>query len=215
MQKIIKEGMQMDTKSRIMETAFKLFLEKGFADVSLNEIIKESGITTGGFYYHFDSKDTLLVEVIKKYIFNYFNFTIEQIRDFEGTHKEKLKTVILLIVGDDSTINTTTQLVESAEEIDYRTLHLLLFEGVQKYEIISKHYTEFYYNLFAFIKEVIDDGKDQGVLRSDIDSTKYSLLIQTAMVGTVIMWIGMPAMPLGERMESNLDILWDLMKNKT
>ena len=203
----------MDTKSRIMETAFKLFLEKGFADVSLNEIIKESGITTGGFYYHFDSKDTLIVEVIKKYIFNYFNFTIEQIRDFEGTHKEKLKTVILLIVGDDSTINTTTQLVESAEEIDYRTLHLLLFEGVQKYEIISKHYTEFYYNLFAFIKEVIDDGKDQGVLRSDIDSTKYSLLIQTAMVGTVIMWIGMPAMPLGERMESNLDILWDLMKN--
>ena len=198
-----------------METAFKLFLKKGFADVSLNEIIKESGITTGGFYYHFDSKDTLLVEVIKKYIFNYFNFTIEQIKDFEGTHKEKLKTVILLIVGDDSTINTTTQLVESAEEIDYRTLHLLLFEGVQKYEIISKHYTEFYYNLFAFIKEVIDDGKNQDVLRPDIDSTKYSLLIQTTMVGTVLMWIGMPAMPLGERMESNLDILWDLMKNKT
>ena len=205
----------MDTKSRIMETAFKLFLKKGFADVSLNEIIKESKITTGGFYYHFDSKDTLLVEVIKKYIFNYFNFTIEQIKDFEGTHKEKLKTVILLIVGDDSTINTTTQLVESAEEIDYRTLHLLLFEGVQKYEIISKHYTEFYYNLFAFIKEVIDDGKNQDVLRPDIDSTKYSLLIQTTMVGTVLMWIGMPAMPLGERMESNLDILWDLMKNKT
>ncbi|MGV8143737.1 MAG: TetR/AcrR family transcriptional regulator [Methanothermobacter sp.] len=205
----------MDTKSRIMETAFKLFLKKGFADVSLNEIIKESEITTGGFYYHFDSKDTLLVEVIKKYIFNYFNFTIEQIKDFEGTHKEKLKTVILLIVGDDSTINTTTQLVESAEEIDYRTLHLLLFEGVQKYEIISKHYTEFYYNLFAFIKEVIDDGKNQDVLRPDIDSTKYSLLIQTTMVGTVLMWIGMPAMPLGERMESNLDILWDLMKNKT
>lgn len=209
------ERLFMDTKSRIMETAFKLFLKKGFADVSLNEIIKESGITTGGFYYHFDSKDTLLVEVIKKYIFNYFNFTIEQIKDFEGTHKEKLKTVILLIVGDDSTINTTTQLVESAEEIDYRTLHLLLFEGVQKYEIISKHYTEFYYNLFAFIKEVIDDGKNQDVLRPDIDSTKYSLLIQTTMVGTVLMWIGMPAMPLGERMESNLDILWDLMKNKT
>ena len=209
------ERLFMDTKSRIMETTFKLFLKKGFNNVSLNEIIKESGITTGGFYYHFDSKDTLLVEVIKKYIFNYFNFTIEQIKDFEGTHKEKLKTVILLIVGDDSTINTTTQLVESAEEIDYRTLHLLLFEGVQKYEIISKHYTEFYYTLFAFIKEVIDDGKNQDVLRPDIDSTKYSLLIQTTMVGTVLMWIGMPAMPLGERMESNLDILWDLMKNKT
>lgn len=205
----------MDTKSRILETAFKMFLQKGFDGVSLNEIIKESDITTGGFYYHFDSKDTLLIEVINRYIFNYFDSIIEQIRDFEGTHKEKLKTVILLIVGDDSTINTTTQLVESAEKIDYRTLHLLLFEGVQKYDVIGEHYTEFYYNLFAFIKDVIDDGKDKGVLRPDIDSNKYSLLIQTAMVGTVIMWIGMPAMPLGERMESNLDILWGLMKNKT
>jgi len=205
----------MDTKSRILETAFKMFLQKGFDGVSLNEIIKESDITTGGFYYHFDSKETLLIEVINRYIFNYFDSIIEQIRDFEGTHKEKLKTVILLIVGDDSTINTTTQLVESAEKIDYRTLHLLLFEGVQKYDVIGEHYTEFYYNLFAFIKDVIDDGKDKGVLRPDIDSNKYSLLIQTAMVGTVIMWIGMPAMPLGERMESNLDILWGLMKNKT
>jgi len=205
----------MDTKSRILETAFKMFLQKGFDGVSLNEIIKESDITTGGFYYHFDSKDTLLIEVINRYIFNYFDSIIEQIRDFEGTHKEKLKTVILLIVGDDSTINTTTQLVESAEKIDYRTLHLLLFEGVQKYDVIGEHYTEFYYNLFDFIKDVIYDGKDKGVLRPDIDSNKYSLLIQTAMVGTVIMWIGMPAMPLGERMESNLDILWGLMKNKT
>lgn len=204
----------MDTKSRIMETAFKLFLQKGFADVSLNEIIRESDITTGGFYYHFDSKDTLLVEVIKRYIFNYFSSVIEQIRDFEGTPEEKFRTVILNIVGDDSTINETTQLVESAEKIDYRTLHLLLFEGVQKYEIISKNYTEFYYNLLEFIKEVIDDGVAKGILRADLDTTKYSLLIQTAMVGTVLMWIGMPAMPLGERMQSNLDILWDAMKSE-
>ncbi|HII83635.1 MAG TPA: TetR/AcrR family transcriptional regulator [Methanobacterium subterraneum] len=202
----------MDTKSRIMETAFKLFLEKGFADVSLNEIIKASNITTGGFYYHFDSKDTLLVEVIKKYIFNYFNSTIEQIRDFEGTPKEKLKTVILSIVGDDSTIDKTTQLVESAEKIDYRVLHLLLLEGVQKYDIISEHYTEFYYNLLDFNKDVLKEGIDQGVIRSDIDITDLALVIQTIMVGTVIMWIGMPAMPLEERMESNMNQLWDYMK---
>lgn len=202
----------MDTKARIMETAFKLFLKKGFADVSLNEIIRESNITTGGFYHHFDSKDTLLVEVIKKYIFNYFNSTIEQIKSFEGTPKEKLKTVILSIVGDDSTIDKTTQLVESAEKIDYRVLHLLLLEGVQKYDIISEHYTEFYYNLLEFNKEVIKEGMVQGVIREDIDPVELALLIQTVMVGTVIMWIGMPEMPLEKRMESNIDNLWNYIK---
>ncbi|EKQ52521.1 MAG: transcriptional regulator [Methanobacterium sp. Maddingley MBC34] len=202
----------MDTKSRIMETAFKLFLQKGFADVSLNEIIRESDITTGGFYYHFDSKDTLLVEVIKRYIFNYFSSVIEQIRDFEGTPEEKFRTVILNIVGDDSTINETTQLVESAEKIDYRVLHLLLFEGVQKYDIIAEHYTAFYYDLLDFNKEVINEGIAQGVIRDDIDITELALLVQTVMVGTVIMWIGMPAMPMEERMEDNMHNLWNFIK---
>jgi len=57
----------MDTKSRIMETAFKLLLKKkGFDNVSINEVKRESNITTGGFYHHFESKDTLIVEVINK-----------------------------------------------------------------------------------------------------------------------------------------------------
>ena len=204
----------MDTKSRIMETAFKLFLKNGFADVSLNEIIRESDITTGGFYYHFDSKDTLLVEVIKKYIFNYFSSVIEQIKDFEGTPEEKFRTVILNIVGDDSTINETTQLVESAEKIDYRVLHLLLFEGVQKYDIIAEHYTAFYYDLLDFNKEVINEGIAQGVIRDDMDITELALLVQTVMVGTVIMWIGMPAMPMAERMEDNMHNLWNFIKKE-
>ena len=199
----------MDTKSRIMEESFKLFLKKGFVDVSLNEIRKASNITTGGFYYHFDSKDTLLVAVIEKYIFNYFNSTIRQIRDFEGTPKEKLKTVILSIIGDDITINKSTKLCESSEKIDYRTLHLLLFEGVQKYEIISQHYTEFYYNLLNFIKDVLDEGIAQGIIRTDIDSTEFATFIQTSMVGTVLMWIALPEMPLENRMNSNIDHLWN------
>ncbi|WP_048192166.1 TetR/AcrR family transcriptional regulator [Methanobacterium sp. SMA-27] len=192
----------MDTKSRIMEETFKLFLKKGFVDVSLNDIRKASTITTGGFYYHFDSKDTLLVAVIEKYIFNYFNSTIRQIRDFEGTPKEKLKTVILSIIGE-------TQLSESSEKIDYRTLHLLLMEGVQKYEIISKHYTEFYYNLLNFIKDVLDEGAAQDIIRRDIDSTELATVIQTSMVGTVLMWIAMPEMPIENRMNSNIDHLWN------
>jgi AcrR family transcriptional regulator len=200
---------KLDTKSRIMEESFKLFLKKGFVDVSLNEIRKASNITTGGFYYHFDSKETLLVAVIEKYIFNYFNSTIRQIRDFEGTPKEKLKTVILSIIGDDITINKSTKLCESSEKIDYRTLHLLLFEGVQKYEIISKHYTEFYYNLLNFIKDVLDEGIAQGIIRTDIDSTEFATFIQTSMVGTVLMWIALPEMPLENRMDSNIDHLWN------
>ena len=39
----------MKTEHHILQTAFRLFLEKGFADVSTNEIIREAGTTKGGF----------------------------------------------------------------------------------------------------------------------------------------------------------------------
>ena len=44
-----RKNKSMKTKVRITETAFKLFLKKGFADDSLNEIIEESD-TPGGFH---------------------------------------------------------------------------------------------------------------------------------------------------------------------
>ncbi|EKF86262.1 TetR/AcrR family transcriptional regulator [Methanobacterium formicicum] len=198
----------METKSRILETAFKLFLKKGFAGVSLNEVIKASDITTGGFYYHFDSKEALMVAVIQKYIFNYFNSTIEQIRHFEGTPKEKLKSAALSMIGEDQ----TTQLVESTTKIDYRVLNLLLLEGVQKYDIISEHYTEFYYNLFKFNKDVIEDGISHGIIRTDVDLNELAMMTQTVLVGTIVMWVIMPTLPLEKTLRTNIDQLWDYMK---
>ena len=198
----------METKSRILETAFKLFLKKGFAGVSLNEVIKASDITTGGFYYHFDSKEALMVAVIQKYIFNYFNSTIEQIRHFEGTPKEKLKSAALSMIGEDQTI----QLVESTTKIDYRVLNLLLLEGVQKYDIISEHYTEFYYNLFEFNKDVITEGISQGIIRTDVDLNELAMMTQTVLVGTIVMWVIMPTIPLEKTIQTNVEQLWDYMK---
>lgn len=198
----------MNTKSRIMETAFKLFLKRGFSDVSLNEIIKASNITTGGFYHHFISKDALLVEVIEKYIFNYFNSTIKQITSFEGTPKEKLQTVMLSLIGECVTISD----INENSKIYYRDLHLLLMEGVQKYDIISESYTEFYRNLLNFITNVIDEGVAQGIIRQDIDSTELARFTQTSIIGTIVMWAGMPEIPLEEQMISNINHLWNYMK---
>ncbi|OPY21378.1 MAG: DNA-binding transcriptional repressor AcrR [Methanobacterium sp. PtaU1.Bin097] len=203
----------MDTKSRIMETAFKLLLKKGFDNVSITEVKRESNITTGGFYHHFDSKDTLMVEVIKKYLFNYFYLTMEQIKNFEGTPKEKLEVAILSMTGDDSVINETTQLVGGPEKIDYRTLHLLLIEGVQKYDMISEIYTEFFRKLFDFIKDVINEGISQGVIRSDINPDIVSEVIETTIMGTVIMWIALPEKSMKERVETNINEIWEHIKN--
>ena len=203
----------MNTKSRIMETTFKLLLEKGFDNVSITEIKEKANVSSGGIYHHFDSLDSLMIEVIKKYLFNYFYLTMDQIKNFKGTSQEKLKIVTLSIAGDDEVINKTTQLVGGPEKIDYRRLHLLLIEGVQKYTMISDIYSEFFRNVFDFYMDVINDAITQGEIRSDIDPATLSEIIETMIMGTVIMWIALPEKSMRKRVETNINYIWEQIKN--
>jgi AcrR family transcriptional regulator len=52
------------TRQRILDVAAKHFLERGFAGTSLNDVIKDTKLTKGGFYFHFASKTELAVEVL-------------------------------------------------------------------------------------------------------------------------------------------------------
>lgn len=51
-----------ETRRRIIETASRLFLEKGVEGVGVDEIMRESGLTHGGFYVHFANKEALISE---------------------------------------------------------------------------------------------------------------------------------------------------------
>ena len=72
-----RKNKRMKMKVRITETAFKLFLKKGFAYVCLNGITRESDIATGLFHQYLTSRYNPLVEVINRYIFNCFSSTME------------------------------------------------------------------------------------------------------------------------------------------
>lgn len=52
------------TSRRIADAAYELFYKEGFAHVSVDAIALAAGITKRTLYYHFDSKDTLVAEVL-------------------------------------------------------------------------------------------------------------------------------------------------------
>lgn len=55
------------TKENILEIAQNLMLQKGFSGTSIDEIITATGLTKGGFFYHFDSKNDLAKHLMLKY----------------------------------------------------------------------------------------------------------------------------------------------------
>jgi TetR/AcrR family transcriptional repressor of nem operon len=52
------------THKRIVAIAAKRFREKGLAGFGIAELMREAGLTVGGFYKHFDSRDELVAEAV-------------------------------------------------------------------------------------------------------------------------------------------------------
>jgi TetR/AcrR family transcriptional repressor of nem operon len=61
--KVSREQMAQN-RSRILSEAGRLFREKGFDAVSVAEVMKAAGMTHGGFYGHFRSKDDLIAQTV-------------------------------------------------------------------------------------------------------------------------------------------------------
>lgn len=51
-----------DNRDRILDTAARLFRERGFDGIGVADLMREAGLTHGGFYGHFKSKDDLAAE---------------------------------------------------------------------------------------------------------------------------------------------------------
>jgi TetR/AcrR family transcriptional repressor of nem operon len=51
---------------QILDESIRLFRERGFAGVSVGEIMKAAGLTHGPFYNHFASKEALMAECLTR-----------------------------------------------------------------------------------------------------------------------------------------------------
>jgi TetR/AcrR family transcriptional repressor of nem operon len=59
--KVSREQMALN-RQRLLDIASRLFRERGFDGVSVAEVMQEAGLTHGGFYGHFASKEALAAE---------------------------------------------------------------------------------------------------------------------------------------------------------
>jgi TetR/AcrR family transcriptional repressor of nem operon len=59
----LSEGRKAETRRRILSAAGRLFREHGVDGVGVDAVMREAGLTHGGFYLHFPSKEALAAAV--------------------------------------------------------------------------------------------------------------------------------------------------------
>ncbi len=86
-----------DSKEHIIKVACKLFLQKSFKEVTMQELVKSTGLSKGAFYHYFESKEQLFLEVLEFFfssvmIHHYENYSMDSFYNFYHDYANEIKT---------------------------------------------------------------------------------------------------------------------------
>lgn len=84
-------------KNNIIRIAAKLFSQKSFHDVTMDEIAEKVGVAKGTIYLYFSSKDNLYLEILE-HTFGSIEALLEKEVNTDTLAPEKLKKVLAIVI---------------------------------------------------------------------------------------------------------------------
>lgn len=74
-----------ENREKILSTATRLFREKGFDGIGIADLMKDVGLTHGGFYGHFSSKEDLIAQACERAVDDLLAENRKRFEKYEGT----------------------------------------------------------------------------------------------------------------------------------
>src|ERR1700757_27567 len=66
-----------DSKEHILSVSLNLFLQKNFKEVTMKEIVEQTGLSKGAFYHYFTSKEQVFEEVLNHFFADFMQLNFE------------------------------------------------------------------------------------------------------------------------------------------
>lgn len=167
----------MKTENEILEMVFAMFLEKGFSEISTNEIIREAGMTKGGFYYSFKSREDLDGKIIERYIQPFFERPAEKMQQVWEESRKDIPTGELLWKGFFQPQRFANYEAMLGKEIPFRNFYFLIYEGMKKFPQVSGYYKTFHQKKGEMLYKILQRGQLRGEILKTLDLDNYVTMI--------------------------------------
>ena len=157
-----------ETVERILDTAQRLFLEKGYEQTTIQDITDNlGGLTKGAIYHHFKSKEEIIDAVSDRMFFSNNPFeAVRERKDLNGL--QKLREAIRLNQSDQERMNLTIQSIPVCKN------PRLLMEMINSNRKI----------LTPYYQELLEEGNRDGSIH-----TKYAKEIAELMPLLTSLWM--------------------------
>ncbi len=166
-----------ETRKKLYEIAKKLFSERNFSDVNVEDITDEAGITKGAFYVHFESKDALIASLIADYVasadMDYKTFV-------EALPNEMPASEVILAL----TQKIADELVDTIGCENMKKIYQMLLTGTVDTEAVKGYGRELYLLFYS----ILDKGIRCGEITSSLPPEALSRHFVMAIRGVSYEW---------------------------
>ena len=164
-------GQTLERRSAILALAAEIFARKGFVATTVREIADAAGILSGSLYHHFDSKESMIDEIISGYV----DEMVAAYRQIVDETPDPVEALSRLIHRAFDAIETHRAAVTVAQNESH---YLQQFE---RFSYLGAAYAE----VEEIWVSVLRRGIASGAFRHDLDPKLAYLLMRDAIWSTV------------------------------
>ena len=160
-----------EVHEKIMSAAERLFAQKGYNGTSMNDIVEASGQSKGAIYNHFKSKERLFLSLLEKQTM----LGLNQLKDSfasEETAVEKLRKVLDLTMANSC---------DCPSEVGRMQIEFMI--AASRIKSLTSDMKNRYNTIHAFVRELIDEGINNGEFKSEVDSESLTSLLYATLEG--------------------------------
>jgi len=172
-------GWMMDLKEKIVHESLKLFSLKGFLSTSIQDVLEAANTSKGGLYNHFESKEDLFFAVLTEASRIWREKNLAGLNEIEKP-VQKIKKLLQnyrdRYLKDSLNFPGGCIFVTLSVELDDQRPHL------------SRELNKGFAGFKAMIKRLLDQGKESGELRKEIDTEALTEMIFAGMLGASVIY---------------------------
>jgi AcrR family transcriptional regulator len=164
-----------ERKNQILDAATEVFIQKGFDEARMDDIVDEAGLSKGALYWYFKSKDEIIISILDRIFQREFR-QIDALKYAEGSASESILQFIEIGLHDLGSIFRLMPII-------YEFLALAFRNKIV--QAVIKRYLNRYLNILTTL---IQRGIDSGEFRP-VEAKEVAIAASAIFEGTLLLWI--------------------------
>lgn len=172
---------RISSRDKIIQAAKELFYHHGYQATSVDDILRATRVVKSNFYYHFPTKEDLIIAVLEQRVAEYEVLIIQSLQNISLSPAERLDRFF------DHICHAQQQLKSAGCPFGNFAASLPSPTTEPRYERFRSKLSAVFYHIEEAMRECLVAGTQQGAFRTDITPREMAAFLMASVQGLLIL----------------------------